>query len=90
MGVVCNGRIKTDYIVQLFDRNLGDDVIFVVDSHKSYIGIKKYLNIELKQVYRGKSMLDGVYYLQHINSLHSGFKRCITTFNGVSSKYIYI
>lgn len=33
-------------------------------------------------------MLDSVYHLQHINSLHSGFKRWITPFNGVSSKYI--
>ena len=88
MGAVCNGRIKTDDIIQFFDGKLGEDVTFVVDSHKSYIGIKKDLNIELKQVPRGKSMLDSVYHLQHINSLHSGFKRWITTFNGVSSKYI--
>lgn len=27
-------------------------------------------------------------YLQHINSLHSGFKRWIMPFNGVSTKYI--
>lgn len=33
-------------------------------------------------------MLDSVYHLQYINSLHSVFKKWITTFNGVSSKYI--
>ncbi len=70
-----------------------------VDSHKSYIGIKDKLNIELKQVPRGKSMIDSVYHLQHINALHSSFKRWLMTFNssfkrwlmtfnGVSTKYI--
>lgn len=62
MGAVCNRRIKTDDIIQFFYGKLGEDVTFVVDSHKSYIEIKKDLNIELKQVPR-------VYHLQHINSL---------------------
>ena len=39
MGAVCNGRIKTEDIIQFFDGKLGEDVTFVVDSHKSYIGI---------------------------------------------------
>ena len=88
MGAVCNGRITTNKIVGFFDGKLGEDVTFIVDSHKSYIGIKKDLNVELKQVPRGKSMLDSVYHLQHVNSLHSGFKRWLMPFNGVSSKYI--
>jgi transposase-like protein len=33
-------------------------------------------------------MLDSVYHMQYVNSLHSGFKRWITPFNGISSKYI--
>ena len=88
MGAVCNGRITTNDIVEFFDGKLGNDITFCVDSHKSYIGIKKDLNIELKQVPRGKSMLDSVYHLQYVNSLHSAFKRWLMPFNGVSSKYI--
>ena len=88
MGAVCNGRITTDEIVGFFDGKLGKDVTFVVDSHKSYIGIKKDLDVELKQVPGGKSMLDSVYHLQHVNALHSGFKKWLMPFNGVSSKYI--
>lgn len=88
MGAVCNGRITTNEIVGFFDGKLGEDVTFVVDSHKSYIGIEKELNIELKQVPRGKSILDSVYHLQHVNALHSSFKRWLMHFNGVSSKYI--
>lgn len=76
MGVVCNGRITTNEIVGFFDGKLGKDVTFVVDSHKSYMGIKKDLNVELKQVPRGKSMLDSVY----VNALHSGFKRWLMPF----------
>ena len=88
MGAVCNGRITTNKIVSFFDGKLGEDVTFVVDSHRSYEGIKKNLDVELKQVPRGKSMLDSVYHLQHVNALHSGFKRWLMPFNGVSSKYI--
>ncbi len=33
-------------------------------------------------------MIDSVYHLQHINALHSSFKRWLMTFNGVSIKYI--
>lgn len=88
MGTVCNGRITTTDIVEFFDGKLGKDITFCVDSHKSYIGVKKGLNVELKQVPRGKSMLDSVYHLQHVNSLHSAFKRWLLPFNGVSSKYL--
>jgi len=51
-------------------------------------GLEQLLNVELKQVPRGKSMIDSVYHLQHINSLHSGLKRWLMPFNGVSTKYI--
>ncbi|CEN83332.1 Transposase and inactivated derivatives [[Clostridium] sordellii] len=88
MGAVCNGRITTNEIVGFFDGKLGEDVTFVVDSHKSYMGIKKDLNVELKQASRGKSMLDSVYHIQHVNDLHSGFKIWLIPFNCVSSKYI--
>ena len=88
MGAVCNGRITTNDIVRFFDGKIGEDVTFVVDSHKSYFSINKDLNVELKRVPRGKSMLDSVYHLQHVNSLHSGFKRWLMHFNGVSTKYI--
>ena len=53
MGAICNGRITTNQIVSFFDNN----------SHKSYIGIKDTLNIESKQVPRGKSVIDSVYHL---------------------------
>ncbi len=33
-------------------------------------------------------MIDTVYHLQHINALHSSFKRWLMTFNGVYTKYI--
>ena len=88
MGAVCNGRITTNQIVNFFDNKICEDATFCVDSHKSYMGIKEKLNIELKQVPRGKSMIDSVYHLQHINALHSSFKRWLMTFNGVSTKYI--
>ena len=88
MGAVCNGRITTNQIINFFDNKISKDVTFCVDSHKSYIGIKDKLDVELKQAPRGKSMIDSVYHLQHINALHSSFKRWLMPFNGVSTKYI--
>lgn len=88
MGTVCKGRITKNEIVNFFDGKIGKDVTFCTDSHKSYPKIDKELKVNLKQVPRGKQMIDSVYHLQHINALHSGFKRWIQVFNGVSSKYL--
>ena len=35
-------------------------------------------------------IIDSVYHLQHINSLHRVFKRWLMPFNGVSTKETYI
>ncbi len=88
MGAICNDWIKTNQIVNFFDNKICEEATFCVDSHKSYVGIKDKLNIELKQVLRRNSMIDSVYHLQHINALHSNFKRWLMPFNGVSTKYI--
>lgn len=88
MGAVCNGRITTNDIVRFFDGKIGKYVTFVIDNHKSYFSINKDLNVELKRVPRGKSMLYSVYHLQLVNYLHSIFKRWLMPFNGVSTKYI--
>lgn len=52
MGVVCNRRMEANNIVGFFDSKLGEYVTFVVDIHKSYVDIKKGLNVELKQIPR--------------------------------------
>lgn len=88
MGVACRGRITSSDIVTFFDGRLGKEVTFCTDSHKSYPSTTKNLNVELKQIPRGKQMIDDVYHLQHINSLHSSFKRWIVHFNGVATKYL--
>ncbi len=33
-------------------------------------------------------MIDAVYHIQHVNALHSCFKRWLPHFNGMYSKYI--
>jgi transposase-like protein len=88
MGAVCNGRITTKDIVSFFDGKIGKDVTFCTDEHKSYPAIEKVLDVNLKQVPSGKQMIDNVFHIQHINSLHSAFKRWIIPFNGVATKYL--
>ena len=75
MVAACNGRISTNQIINFFDNKICEETTFCVDSHKSYIWLEDKLNIELKQISRGKSMIDSVYHLQHINALHISFKR---------------
>lgn len=88
MVVACKGRIKSKDIITFFDGKIGKDVTFCTDSHKSYPPTTKKLNVNLKQIPRGKQMIDDVYHLQHINSLHSNFKRWIMPFNVVATKYL--
>lgn len=87
IGSVGTGRITTKKIVNFFDGRIGSDVIMCTDSHKSYISIVKDLPVSIKQIPRGKRV-NGVYHIQHINSLHSAFKTWIRGFNGVATKYI--
>lgn len=60
MEVVCSRRITTHDIVEIFYGKLVQYITSHVVSRKSYIGVKKDLNIELNQVPIGKLMLDSV------------------------------
>lgn len=87
IGAVGTGRITTEQIVNFFEGRIGSDVTMCTDSHKSYMSIVKDLPISIKQIPRGKR-INGVYHIQHINSLHSTFKTWIRGFNGVATKYL--
>lgn len=44
-------------------------------------------NLDHKRIKTGKHK-EGIYHIQHINSLHSNLKKWMGKFNGVASKYI--
>ena len=43
--------------------------------------------MEHKHIKRGKHK-EGIYHIQHINAVHSKFKKWMNRFNGVATKYI--
>lgn len=50
---------------------------------------EQYPNVELehKRIKRGRHKED-IYYINHINSLHSNLKRWMSRFNGVATQYL--
>ena len=53
----------------------------------SYVRFAKSKNIQLIQLKSGKEKR-GIYNIQKINNYHSKLKKFMTTFNGVSTKYL--
>lgn len=61
--------------------------ILCTDSHKSYIKFATDFNLDHKRIKAGKHK-EGIYHIQHVNSLHSNLKKWMGRFNGIASKYI--
>ena len=72
---------------RLYKGHIGENSILCTDSHKSYIKFATDFNLEHKRIKTGKHK-EGIYHIQHINSLHSNLKKWMGRFNGVASKYI--
>ncbi len=58
---------------RLYKGRIGDSSILCTDSHKSYIKFATDFNLEHKRIKTGKHK-EGIYHIQHINSLHSNLK----------------
>ena len=86
-GLICDGRPKYTDIDRALSEVVEDNSILCTDSHKSYIKFATDFNLEHKRIKTGKHK-EGIYHIQHINSLHSNLKKWMGRFNGVASKYI--
>jgi transposase-like protein len=85
--MVTKGRIGTVDLERLFKDRLDPDSLICTDSHPSYNKfVKKYASEHIK-IASGKHK-NGVYHIAHVNSIHSKFKKWITRFNGVATKYL--
>ena len=84
---ICTGRISHEDLERLFRGHITDDAIICTDSHKSYIQFAKDLNLNHKRIMRGHYK-NGIYHINHVNSLHSRFKNWIRRFKGISTKYL--
>lgn len=83
---LCKGRMTHKELERLYKGHIGESSILCTDSHKSYIKFATDLNLDHKRIKTGKHK-EGIYHIQHINSLHSNLKKWMGRFNGVASKY---
>ena len=74
MELLCRGRVTHQELERLSDGRAGDNSIFCTDSHKSYAQFAKDFSLEHKRIQRGKHK-EGIYYIQHINAVHSIVKK---------------
>ncbi|MGL4361765.1 MAG: IS1595 family transposase [Cellulosilyticaceae bacterium] len=84
---VCTGRISHKDLERLFEGRIQEGSILCTDSHKSYIQFAKDFSLDHKQIKRGRHK-EGIYHINHLNSLHSLFKGWIRHFKGVSTKFL--
>lgn len=83
----CTGRMTSEELKRLYSNRMGEGSILCTDSHRSYSQFAKYMALHHKEIKRGKHK-EGIYHIQHINSLHSNLKRWMIRFNGVATKYL--
>lgn len=84
---LCKARMTHNELERLYKGRIGESSILCTDSHKSYIKFAIDFNLDHKRIKTGKHK-EGIYHIEHINSLHSNFKKWMGRFNGVASKYI--
>lgn len=84
---ICTGRISHNDLERLYKGRIDDNSIVCTDSHKSYIQFAKDLKLDHKRIMRGHYK-NGIYHINHINSLHSKLKTWMYRFKGVSSKFL--
>ena len=85
--LLCTGRMTSEELKRLYSNHMEEGSILCTDSHKSYRQFAKYMALNHKEIKRGKHK-EGIYHIQHINSLHSNLKRWMSRFNGVATKYL--
>ena len=85
--MVCKGRVGYKDLERLYGGHIDNEAIICTDSHKSYIRFGKDLNLDHKRIMRDHYK-NGIYNINHVNSLHSQFKKWMKKFNGVSTKFL--
>lgn len=85
--LICHGRVTSDDLHRLYFNHISDESIFCTDSLSSYIKLANDLNLEHHRIKSGKHK-DGIYHIQHVNSMHSELKQWIQHFKGVSTKFL--
>jgi len=87
LEMICKGRVGYRDLERLYGGHIDNEAIICTDSHKSYIRFGRDLNLDHKRIMRDHHK-NGIYHINHVNSLHSQFKKWMGRFNGVSTKFL--
>lgn len=81
------GRIKTKEVETILSNKITENSLMITDSCSAYRKFAENHNLKLKQIPSGQHSL-GKYNINRINSYHSGLKKFIKGFNGISTRYL--
>ncbi len=87
LELLCKGRMTHNDLNILFIERIGEESILCTDSHQSYVQFAKDNELEHQRIQRGKYK-EGIYHIQHVNSLHNELKQWIRGFRGIATKYL--
>lgn len=88
---IAQGRPTSNQIYNVLKNNIEQNSTLITDSASSYRKLAKQLNLKLVQIPSGKHQLtvEGINYnIQRINNLHKYMRRFLSSFFGVSSKFL--
>ena len=80
------GRITTNQLLNL--NKVKSGAILITDKASAYKKYAEKFYFDLIQLKSGKEYKRGMYSLAHVNAFHSGLKRFLRPFNGVSTKHL--
>lgn len=84
---IARGNVGYDAIFNLFDNRIDKEAIACVDSAKGFTKFARMSKIDVIQLEKDKRK-QGIYHIQHVNSLHSRIKGWMAKFRGVATKYL--
>lgn len=89
---ICTGRPSSQIIYNSLKNHLKKGSVLITDSASCYNKIAKKLNLKLIKIPSNKhsTEIEGiVYHINTINNYHKRLKNYMSSFNGVSSKFLY-
>ena len=81
------GKCSAEALGHVLGGRISSESTLCSDEDKSYRKFSRENGLKLVQIKGGKSV-KGIFHIQHLNSYHSRLKSFVSSFKGVSSKYL--
>lgn len=88
--IPCRGILNLPLLAKIFDERISDESIVLTDglrAYNQYFQNKNTEHIVLPQ-HQHKPTVKGPYHINNVNALQRRFRRFLTEYNGVSTKYL--